>query len=154
LVGVESWLLRRDACRRFLERSLLARAPILLREWFPEAAEVAARGAPSKDTETVAGSKLIPEVNPIRGKRGRKRGSGEIDDRKPLEDMLRLFAAGRTNAMRDAARQVADGATGNSLDSKLARLAGKFSKRFGAEPPDGKTWANVLETYEIELKAN
>ena len=35
-VGVESWLLRRDACRRFLKKSLLPRAPRVLSEWFPE----------------------------------------------------------------------------------------------------------------------
>jgi hypothetical protein len=33
LVGVESWLLRRDACRRFLKQSLHPRAPSVLSEW-------------------------------------------------------------------------------------------------------------------------
>jgi hypothetical protein len=102
---------------------------------------------------------LLPVAKPTSGtsgrkpgKRGRKTGSGSIDDSGRLRAMLRFLAAGVAPSVLDAARRVAESImeSSQSREADTARLRGKFAKYHGTEPPTGKTWADV----EAELKDN
>jgi hypothetical protein len=86
-----------------------------------------------------------------KGKRGRKPGSGKLDESGITEKMLRCLAANKAPSIFAAAGQFADQAKGGATkDSKQRRLAREFGNRFGSEPPEGKTWADV----ECELNVN
>lgn len=58
--------------------------------------------------------------------RGRKKGSGTIDDKKPLDAMSDLLTAGKAKSVNDAARQVAKGMTGQGFEANRRRLHRKF----------------------------
>ena len=94
----------------------------------------------------------LPEgVAPKKGRRGRKPGSGSIDDDQALREMLRLLSNNEAASAHSAARAVV--AVGvayrtTSDESAVGRLRTKFATRFGTEPPPGKTWGDV----EDELK--
>jgi hypothetical protein len=80
--------------------------------------------------------------------RGRKPGSGALNDDAPILDNL---AVGATPSVYAAADKAVDRAqyTGTRVNARR-RLARKFSKRFGTEPVEGKSWAEV----ERELNLN
>jgi hypothetical protein len=92
-------------------------------------------------------------VNPgaTAGRRGRKPGSGEIDDEDNIKKILRLLATGAAPSVYAAARQVVRELPGmQSIDSAQRRLSRKFCKRFGTDPPPERSWVDV----ERELNSN
>lgn len=86
------------------------------------------------------------------GSRGRKKGSGSIDDRENLRAMLRLLASGEAHSVHDAARNIAGSIvrSSQSRDADISRLRRKFARDHGTEPPAGKTWSDVA----AELNGN
>jgi hypothetical protein len=76
------------------------------------------------------------------GRRGRKPGSGMIDDGPALREMLHHLAAG-TPSKFAAAGKAAQGVKDSKRDSIQRRLARKFRAEFGSQPPPGKTWRDV-----------
>jgi hypothetical protein len=80
----------------------------------------------------------------LAGRRGRKPGSGRINDDQLLVEMLHLLVTGVPSVWA-ATEQFADG-----NDSTRRRLLRKFIDKWGTEPLPGKTWKDV----EDELKAN
>jgi hypothetical protein len=84
------------------------------------------------------------------GRRGRRKGSGKIDDGPALREMLKHLAAGAPSIF-NAADKAAPPHPGNALrDSIRRRLARKFRSAFGKEPPAGRTWKD----FEQELNSN
>jgi hypothetical protein len=77
----------------------------------------------------------VAEPKTRAGKRGRKPGSGRIDDEPSLAKMLHLLATEEVASVWAAAGQFADG-----HDSTQSRLSAKFSDKWGTEPLPGKTW--------------
>jgi hypothetical protein len=76
--------------------------------------------------------------------RGRKPGSGAIDDDTRLLEMLHLLAEDVSPSIFGAAGKVVEeNYAGASRDSARRRLARKFGGRFGKEPPAGQTWKEV-----------
>jgi hypothetical protein len=102
--------------------------------------------------QSEAGVAISAKADPARqGHPGRKSGSGSIDDEEKLRRMLTLLAVGKVPSVLAAAKAVADATKPNqSVDSEVVRLRRKFAKRWGTEPPNGKTWADV----EHELNPN
>jgi hypothetical protein len=86
------------------------------------------------------------------GARGRKPGSGRINDEERLLSMLHLLATSKVLSVLAAAKAIA--ATierGQSVNANVARLRRKFAKKWGTSPrPPSKTWADV----ERELHEN
>jgi hypothetical protein len=76
-------------------------------------------------------------------RRGRRKGSGGIDDISVLTEMLRLLAAGEAKSVWDAAGQVAGSAPGHALEATRSRLSRKFRDRHGTDQPQGKTWSDI-----------
>jgi hypothetical protein len=68
-------------------------------------------------------------------RRGRKPGSGSMEtaDEPFLEEMRRLIESGSATSPDDAARQVAKGARGASVESIQTRLAKRYRKKFASE---------------------
>jgi hypothetical protein len=79
------------------------------------------------------------------GRRGRKPGSGLINDDQPLMEMLHLLATGEAPSVWAAAGRFAGG-----NESTQRRLSTKFGDKWGKDHPPGKTWKDV----EGELKTN
>jgi hypothetical protein len=77
------------------------------------------------------------------GRRGRKPGSGSIDDTQLLHRMLRLLAKEDARSVYAAAKAVAPTIAGQSRDAIVYRLRKKFKAIFGTSPPAGKTWFDV-----------
>jgi len=88
---------------------------------------------------------------PQKGKRGRKPGSGSLDDSIWLHKMLERLAQGAATTAHAAAALLSLEAPGQSPTSTQARLERKFIRRFGDHPPPYKTWNDVLEN---SAKAN
>ena len=88
-------------------------------------------------------------VKKPRGRRGRRKGSGEIDDNAPIAEMLRLLASGEAKTVWDAAGKVPGSAPGQSLDATRRRIYRKFRDLYGTDSPQGKTWSDI----ECELNA-
>ena len=136
-------MLTATAARRYLEGCGLAGAPRILREWFSGvlASEPASvRGAAHAPENRWAGAGKQPQ--PAKG--GRKLGSGSVDDETALQRMLKLLAAGKRPSVLAAARKVAaEGKPHQSVDADVSRLRRKFRQRWGTNPPEGKTWADV-----------
>jgi hypothetical protein len=86
-----------------------------------------------------------------KGQRGRRPGSGSIDDRQALRDMLRLLASGEAPSVNAAADQVAPSRivkrTGTEA-SAAARLRRKFANQFGTCPHSGKTWRDIADELQ------
>jgi hypothetical protein len=78
-----------------------------------------------------------------KGRVGRKKGSGAIDDTPQLLTMLELLATGRAASVHNAARQAAEliPRTSQSPAADIGRLRRKFAKAYGTEPPEGGTWS-------------
>jgi hypothetical protein len=87
-----------------------------------------------------------------KGRRGRKKGSGSIDDTEKLRAMLHLLASREAASVYDAARKVAQASVGprQSQTADVSRLRGKFAEAYGTTPPCGKSWAD----YAAELNPN
>jgi hypothetical protein len=84
-----------------------------------------------------------------RGRPGRKRGSGSVDDEAALRRMLGLLAKGEEPSVLAAARTVAHAAKSNqSVEADVARLRKKFAERWGTEPPPRKKWADVARDLD------
>jgi hypothetical protein len=68
-------------------------------------------------------------------RRGRKPGSGSMEtaDEPFLVEMHRLIESGSATSPDDAARQVAKGARGASVESIQTRLAKRYRKKFASE---------------------
>jgi hypothetical protein len=96
--------------------------------------------------QATAEGKLVKKP---RGRRGRRKGSGEIDDTAPIGEMLRLLASGEAKTVWEAAGKVAGSAPGQSLDATRRRIYRKFCDLYGTDPPQGKTWSDI----ECELNA-
>lgn len=83
-------------------------------------------------------------ATPAAGRRGRKQGSGVLDDDVALQKMLSYLAVNEApSRFAAAAKAVPLAAKGASSEATQRRLASKFRDRFGAEPPPEKTWADV-----------
>jgi hypothetical protein len=108
----------------------------------------ALKGAPITSEH---GYGLQAEVPGRGGRRGRKPGSGSHNDDNALMHMLRLLANSEARSVHAAAKIASyNHQKGHSRDADISRLRTKFAKKFGVEPPPGKTWAVV----EDELKKN
>jgi hypothetical protein len=83
------------------------------------------------------------------GRRGRKPGSGMIDDNAAVCAMVHYLAVGAPSIYA-AADKAAQDATGQSHESTQRRLARKFRERLGSEPPKGKTWTDI--EHELNSK--
>jgi hypothetical protein len=92
------------------------------------------------------------EAHPVpRGRPGRKPGSGSIDDEEALRKMVKLLAAGEARSVLAASERVAgEGKPIQSHAANMGRLRRKFAKRWGTDPPEGKTWAE----FDQELNTN
>jgi hypothetical protein len=85
--------------------------------------------------------------------RGRRPGSGAIDDDTRLREMLHLLAEDASPSVYGAAgKMVEDNCIGASSESAQRRLARKFGKRFGKKPPAGQTWKDI--EHEHKLNSN
>jgi hypothetical protein len=90
---------------------------------------------------THAGLQSAPaEPESVRGKGGRHKGDGEIDDTAALDAMRRLIDARKKAGTKDPSRSAAarDVAIimevqGNALDSTVDRLRSKYSKLYGRD---------------------
>jgi hypothetical protein len=94
---------------------------------------------------------------PEKGRPGRKRGSGSLDDDNVLLEMLWLLADGKAASVHAAARCVVDLGVAKittSAESVVTRLRGKFAARFGTELPLGKTWSDVAHTIQYNSNRN
>jgi hypothetical protein len=109
-------------------------------------AGVKPKGAPRQRTRksapSAAGARArtrpaVAEAGPT-GNRGRKPGSGEIDDNPALRGMLGLLATTKSLSAWSAAGEFADG-----NDSIRRRLYKKFRLKWGTCPPPKKTWRDV-----------
>jgi hypothetical protein len=84
-------------------------------------------------------------------RRGRRKGSGEIDDTAALTEMLQLLATGDANSVWDAAGKVAGSTDGHAFEAIRRRFSSKFRRQHGStDPPQGKSWSDI----ERELKSN
>jgi hypothetical protein len=96
----------------------------------------------------------VPEgVEPKKGRRGRKSGSGSFDDDQALREMLRLLANDKVASAHAAARRVVASGVGkitSSAESTVKRLRGKFATRFGTQPSPGKIWSDIA--LELQSK--
>jgi len=91
--------------------------------------------------------------SPPRGVRGRKKGSGEIKDELHLWAMLDLLADEQSLSLRAAAVHVIETGSvlGSSRESKIRRLGGKFSAKFGGKPDPGENWNGVRRKHHGSL---
>jgi hypothetical protein len=98
--------------------------------------------------ESPANKPAEPRVS--RGRRGRKPGSGSLDDDGALRRALRLLASGKVpSALAAVRRAVADtGKPNQSRPAEISRVYRKFRVRWGTEPPVGKTWADVEHEFD------
>jgi hypothetical protein len=114
--------------------------PLLDRERQPaDAAAALGNSQQSKPRQPTIGASVA------RGRRGCKAGSGEIDDEPKLQEMLGLLAAEKATSVYNAARKVAAlHFAEQNRPAATDRLRRKFRLRWGTEPPEGKTWADVL----------
>jgi hypothetical protein len=135
-------MLTAAAARRYLENCGLNGAPRVLQEWFS--------GAPATESTGAVGAAHALEGRATAGERsqlakgGRKPGSGSIDDETALRRMLKLLATGKHPSVFAAAREVAvERMPHQSADADVDRLRRKFRKRWGTDPPEGQTWADV-----------
>jgi hypothetical protein len=89
---------------------------------------------------------------PAPGRRGRKPGSGSIDDTEQILAMLHLLAAGKTRSVHDAAGKAAEMKVGShqSRGAVIGRLRRKFTKEYGTEPPSGQKWRDVVHQLHIK----
>jgi hypothetical protein len=74
------------------------------------------------------------------GRRGRRQGSGSINDTQRITDMLQLLADGEATSVWAAAGQYSGG-----CESTQRRLHRKFKERWGLEPPQGETWNDIVD---------
>jgi hypothetical protein len=113
-----------------------------------EGQQVAAEAAP------VIPAAPLPPSKPA-GQRGRKTGSGEINDAATLREMLCLLAGDNPPpSINAAARQVIEAGKvqhSGTPYSAQRRIAGKFSASFGPEPPPGKSWRDVYRRNAAEM---
>lgn len=95
--------------------------------------------------DTTTDPAAVPVVPALKGRRGRKPGSGRKDDDAAVSKMLDLLADGRAASVFAAAGQVLTTTVppDPAVDSARRRLSRKFSSRFGTDPPPGKTWGDV-----------
>jgi hypothetical protein len=115
----------------------------------PKALQSETKAKPYGNTEP---EPALPETHPAiterpaAGKVGRKPGSGAFDDEDALRRMLEILAQHEAPSVFAAAGMVAKagGIKGASFESIKHRLARKFSKRYGTEPPSGKTWSDIV----------
>jgi hypothetical protein len=124
----------------------------LILAWVPI---IAAAGNPVEavETEHLAPAPANECADRAPGRRGRKPGSGAIDDSDAVRKMLRLLAAGDACSVHDAARKISASMPQSSSQSRkadIARFRLKFRRDHGIKPPRGKTWVEV----EDELNAN
>jgi hypothetical protein len=110
----------------------------------PPSADTAVTPPPSADTA----AKPLLSSTP-RGARGRKKGSGVIDDEKRLRRMLELLAAGEKPSVHAAAKAVEPEHTRPAL---IRRLRKKFADRWGTEQ-QGKTWADIARELATNSSA-
>lgn len=119
------------ACRRYAEaRAQLPGAAGLLRDWFgaaepaaPNAADAPHPAAPDRHRNQRRRS-----LRPAR-QRGRKPGSGEIDDSEALTEMLQLLEEGTAPSINAAAKKLVTSGKARTLGSPRSaqrRIARKF----------------------------
>ena len=149
-INVEAIVLRRPAVQRYLESSGLEGAPRVFREWFAAAEDAIPELAQSKEpTAPPATSSVETAVDetarPRSSTRGRKPGSGSIDDRQKMNDMLHFLATSAALSVWSAAGQYSE-----NNESTQRRLHRKFKGWQGLSPAPGKTWKDVVD----KLKAN
>jgi hypothetical protein len=105
--------------------------------------------APKIDAPPISASEVS------KSKRGRKPGSGTMDDSAALRRMLHLLATGTAPSVLAAAKTVAaEKRPSHSADADIARLRKKFATRWRTEPPQGQTWADVIRSVGGELNSN
>jgi hypothetical protein len=93
---------------------------------------------------------VLPGEAKLRGRRGRKAGSGGIDDESKLREMLGFLAAKKATSVYNAARKVAaQHFAEQNRPAAIARLRRKYSALWGTVPPEGKTWADVAHELHI-----
>jgi hypothetical protein len=127
-----------DLCRAWFERHLLTWPA----EFDPKDQAIGTAPESREKNPNIEVSEPVPAA-PEKGHRGRKSGSGLIDDEQSLNEMLRLLVEGAPSVWAAAKPP----AVGN--DSTRRRLARKFGARWGCSPGSGKTWRDL---YEDELK--
>jgi hypothetical protein len=110
-----------------------------------------ANTAPPPASNATNSSTPAPRPPPIRG---RRRGSGAIDDSGLLDRMLGLLVAGSAVSVNDAASKVAAGAKGTSETAIRGRLWRKFKAVLGLQPPPGKTWCDVQHEFHTKRRSN
>jgi hypothetical protein len=108
-------------------------------------------GKPSLSSPVSSTDATIEEVDDTafqrtKGHPGRKRGSQSYEDDPAIEKMCTLLKTSQAVSIREAARKVSSlcQQPHQSIDADIDRLRKTFSRRFGGQPPPGKTWADVL----------
>jgi hypothetical protein len=100
------------------------------------------RDDPGRDkTTSLTGAAATRVVTKQR--RGRRPGSGEIDDSQSVREMLHLLARAEVASRWAAAGEVSRLSPGYDQRATQRRLYKKFRTQYGADPPDGKTWKDV-----------
>jgi len=82
-------------------------------------------------------------VQKSRGRGGRRKGSGALDDTAPMAKMLQLLACEKATSAWDAATKVAKSTPGHAFEATRSRIYRKFRDRYGTDPPPGKTWRDI-----------
>jgi len=90
-------------------------------------------------TSAPATTEAFAPAPKLRGKRGRPRGSGAIDDKAQLDQMRSLLADGSVASVYAAAQIAAKEAEGQSERAKISRLSRKFTAQFGLQPNCAKS---------------
>lgn len=158
-------MLTAPALQRYLEGCGFAGGQRVLREWGftpadtpsgPEPVQLAAKAA--SQGEAPSDPSPQPTSKPATGQRGRKSGSGEIGDDVWLCEMLRLLGGVNPPASINAAAtkvvETEEVEFSGTAQSAARRLARKFNLKFGAEPPSGKNWSDVLGELQSKCRRN
>jgi hypothetical protein len=82
-------------------------------------------------------------VKKSRGRGGRRKGSGALDDTALLAKILQLLASDKATSVWDAAGMVAESMPGHAPEATRKRIYRKFCHQYGTDPPAGKTWSDI-----------